>query len=230
MPSDNINMLQTVASGLGDLRDEMVFVGGAVAELYADDPASSDIRPTQDVDCTIELSSYKEHTELEKELRKKGFANDTSHGAPICRWIYQDIKVDVMPADENVLGFNNQWYPGGVGNKIPKTLPNGTEIFVFSPEYYLASKFEAHNDRGGNDLRQSHDFEDIIYILDNCTSILEDIRNAEEDVKNYLKDECASFLKNDGFSEGIEAALPYGSDSDRVEMIETLISDIAALD
>ena len=48
MPSDNINMLQTVASGLGDLRDEMVFVGGAVAELYADDPASSDIRPTQD--------------------------------------------------------------------------------------------------------------------------------------------------------------------------------------
>ena len=135
-----------------------------------------------------------------------------------------------MPTDENVLGFNNQWYPGGVGNKIPKTLPNGTEIFVFSPEYYLASKFEAHNDRGGNDLRQSHDFEDIIYILDNCTSILEDIRNADEDVKNYLKDECKSLLDNDGLSEGIEAALPYGSDSDRVELIETLISDIAALD
>jgi hypothetical protein len=153
MPSDNINMLQTVASGLGDLRDEMVFVGGAVAELYADDPASSDIRPTQDVDCTIELGSYREHIELEKELRAKGFANDTSQGAPICRWIYQDIKVDVMPTDENVLGFNNQWYPGGVGNKIPKTLPDGTEIFVFSPEYYLAAKFEAHNDRGGNDLR-----------------------------------------------------------------------------
>jgi len=48
MPGDNIIMLQTVASGLGDLVDEMVFVGGAVAELYADDPASSDIRPTQD--------------------------------------------------------------------------------------------------------------------------------------------------------------------------------------
>jgi len=230
MPSDNIDMLQTVADGLEELKDEIVFVGGAVAELYADDPASSDIRPTQDVDCTIELSSYKEHTELEEDLRTKGFANDTSQGAPICRWIYQDIKVDVMPTDENVLGFNNQWYPGGVGNKISKTLPDGTEIFVFPPEYYLASKFEAHNDRGGNDLRQSHDFEDIIYILDNCTSILEDIRNAEEDVKNYLKEECESLLKNDGLSEGIESALPYGSDSDRVEMIETLISDIAALD
>ena len=230
MPNDNIDMLQTVADGLEELKDEIVFVGGAVAELYADDPASSDIRPTQDVDCTIELSSYKEHTELEEDLRTKGFANDTSQGAPICRWIYQDIKVDVMPTDENVLGFNNQWYPGGVGNKISKTLPDGTEIFVFPPEYYLASKFEAHNDRGGNDLRQSHDFEDIIYILDNCTSILEDIRNADEDVKNYLKDECESLLDNAGLSEGIESALPYGSDSDRVEIIEDLILEIASLD
>jgi len=230
MPSDNIEMLQTVAEGLDELKEEIVFVGGAVAELYADDPASSDIRPTQDVDCTIELSSYKEHTELEEELRTKGFANVTSRGAPICRWIYQDIKVDVMPTDENVLGFNNQWYPGGVANKIPKTLPNGTEIFVFSPEYYLASKFEAHNDRGGEDLRQSHDFEDIIYILDNCTSILEDIRNADEDVKNYLKTECERLFANDGLSEGIESALPYGSDSDRVEIIEDLILEIASLD
>jgi hypothetical protein len=230
MPDENIEMLQTVADGLEELREEIVFVGGAVAELYADDPASSDIRPTQDVDCTIELRSYKEHTELEEGLKTKGFVNDTSQGAPICRWIYQDIKVDVMPTDENILGFNNQWYPGGVDNKISKTLPDGTEINVFPPEYYLASKFDAHHDRGGNDLRQSHDFEDIIYVLDNCLDILENIRNANEDVKNFLKAECESLLKNDGLSEGIECALPLGSDSDRVEIIETLITDISELD
>jgi len=230
MPDENIEMLQTVADGLEELREEIVFVGGAGAELYADDPASSDIRPTQDVDCTIELRSYKEHTELEEGLKTKGFVNDTSQGAPICRWIYQDIKVDVMPTDENILGFNNQWYPGGVDNKISKTLPDGTEINVFPPEYYLASKFDAHHDRGGNDLRQSHDFEDIIYVLDNCLDILENIRNANEDVKNFLKAECESLLKNDGLSEGIECALPLGSDSDRVEIIETLITDISELD
>ncbi len=33
MPGTNIVMLQTVANGLRDLKDEMVFVGGAVAEL-----------------------------------------------------------------------------------------------------------------------------------------------------------------------------------------------------
>ena len=135
-----------------------------------------------------------------------------------------------MPTDENVLGFNNQWYPGGVENKIPKTLPDGSEIFVFPPEYYLAAKVEAHNDRGGTDLRQSHDFEDIIYILDNCTSVLEDIRNADEDVKNYLKTECERLFANDGLSEGIECALGPGTDSDRVEIIEDLLLEIASLD
>jgi hypothetical protein len=57
MPNSNVAMLQTVAIGLEELKDEMVFVGGSVAELYASDPAASDIRPTLDVDCVIELSS-----------------------------------------------------------------------------------------------------------------------------------------------------------------------------
>jgi hypothetical protein len=229
MPSDNIIMLQTVANGLGELKEELVFVGGAVAELYADDPAASDIRPTQDVDCVIELSSRLEHARLEENLRTKRFTHDTSKRAPICRWIYQGIKVDIMPTDVSILGFRNLWYHGGVENKISKKLPDGMEIYVFPPEYYLASKFEAHHDRGGNDLRQSNDFEDIIYILDNCTNILENIRNADEDINNYLKAECESLLGNDGLSEGIDSALPYGSDSDRVEIIKALIREIASL-
>jgi hypothetical protein len=76
-------------------------------------------------------------------------------------------------------------------------------------------------------LRQSHDFEDIIYILDNCIDILDNIKNADEDVKNYLKTECESLLENEGISEGIECALGPGSDSDRVEIIDSLIFEIA---
>jgi hypothetical protein len=69
MPSSNILMLQTVANGLGELKDEMIFVGGAVAELYADNPAASEIRPTKDVDCVIEISSRLQFARLEKKLR-----------------------------------------------------------------------------------------------------------------------------------------------------------------
>jgi hypothetical protein len=53
---------------------------------------------------------------------------------------------------------------------------------------------------------------------------------ADEDVKNYLKTECERLFANDGLSEGIESALPYGSESDRVEIIEGLILEIASLD
>jgi len=227
---ENIAMLQTVAAGLGELKNELVFVGGSVAELYVDNPAASDIRPTQDIDCVIELSSRTEHAKLEEALRAKKFANDTSQGAPICRWIYRDIKVDVMPTDPDVLGFTNIWYDDGVTNKITKILPDGQEIFVFPVEYYVAAKFEAHKGRGGNDLRQSHDFEDIIYIFDNCPDILENIQNANEDVKEYLKQECQTLLANDNLTEGIETALPYGSDEENTDLIVDLIRNITELD
>ena len=83
--TNNIEMLQFIAKGLGELKEEVVFVGGSVAELYADDPATSDVRPTLDIDCVVEISTRKAYYELEDELRKKNFKNDTRPNAPICR-------------------------------------------------------------------------------------------------------------------------------------------------
>jgi hypothetical protein len=208
----------------------MVFVGGSVTGLSASDPAASDVRPTFDVDCVIELSSRMEYLRLEKKLGEKGFTHDTSRNAPICRKVYKGIKVDIMTTDENILGFSNKWYVEGIENKISKVLPDGTEIFIFAPEYYLAAKFDAHKGRGGKDLRQSHDFEDIIYILDNCNDILSNINKAKQSVRTYLKEECQSLLNNDNLIEGIESALPHGSDSERTEIMEDLIRDIAEIE
>ncbi|HRW22299.1 MAG TPA: hypothetical protein P5509_10010 [Bacteroidales bacterium] len=228
MPN-NIEMLQIVAKGLGDLKNEVVFVGGAVAELYADNPAASDIRPTTDVDCVIELSSRSSFAKLEEALRKKGFKNDTTKGAPICRYIYKGVKVDVMPTDSKLLGFTNKWYEEGIENKITKQLHNKTEIFIFSPEYYLAAKLEAFKNRGGNDLRQSHDFEDIIYILDNCNDILENINTSNSTVKKYLKEKFSDLLNNENLMEGIECALPLTGDTsvDYTEIIYELMKHIS---
>ena len=230
MHSTNILMLQTVANGLGELKNEMVFVGGAVAELYADNPAASEIRPTIDVDCVIEISSRLQFARMEENLKVRGFKNDMSEGAPICRWIYKDIKVDVMPTDSDILGFSNRWYEEGIEIKIQKTLPDGTEVFVFPPEYYLAAKFEAHSARGGNDLRQSHDFEDIIYILDNCSNVVDNISASNPNVKVYLKSECRKLLENQNITEGIESALPYGSGEESGDILEMLIREIAEIE
>lgn len=135
-----------------------------------------------------------------------------------------------MPSDSEVLGFTNKWYAEGIENKITKILPDGTNIFVFTPEYYFAAKFEAHKDRGGDDLWQSHDFEDIIYIIENCSELLDNISNANTTVKTYLKEECANLLNNEGLTEGIESALSYGSDEEATELIMELIQNIADIE
>ena len=135
-----------------------------------------------------------------------------------------------MSTDPKILGFSNKWYVEGIENKISRILPNGTEIFIFPPEYYIAVKFEAHKSRGGKDLRQSHDFEDIIYIIDNCPNLMDDIANANESVKTFLKQECISLMENNYLIEGIESVLPFGSDSDSTEKIQDIIQSIAELE
>lgn len=231
MPGTNIQMLQQVAAGLGNLKEEVVFVGGSVAELYASDPELSDIRPTLDVDCVVEIRTYREYGELEDELRRLRFRNDNSEGAPVCRWIYNGITVDVMPTDPNVIGFTNRWYPEGILNKVETTLPDGNTIYILSAEYYIATKFEAHQDRGGDDLRTSHDFEDIIYVLDNNDSLTGLIANNESiELKRYLRSQFESLVNNANIMESIGCALPLSSDEERVDYIFDIISEIASIE
>jgi hypothetical protein len=93
------------------LRDQVVFVGGATVAFYVDRMAE-EVRPTDDVDVVVEIWTYKEYAALEEQLRKMGFTNDHSSRV-ICRYRVQGIVVDVMPTGENVLGFQNKWYPEG---------------------------------------------------------------------------------------------------------------------
>ena len=80
---------------------------------------------------------------------------------------------------------------------------------------------------GGDDLRQSHDFEDIIYIMDNSYAIFENINNSNNSVKSYLKEECIKLIQNEGLTEGIESALPYGSGEESTDLILELTQSIA---
>lgn len=164
MENGNIRILKVVARALGELKERMIFVGGATAGLYATDPAATEIRPTDDVDCIIELTSRAKFYDLEDSLRAKGFVNDQK---VICRWNFKGITVDIMPTDPAILGFSNKWYPEGIKSAIDFNLSDDLKIKIFSSPYFIATKLEAFNDRGKGEMRWSSDFEDIIYVLDN---------------------------------------------------------------
>jgi hypothetical protein len=117
----------------------------------------------------------------------------------MCRWLHQDLIVDVMPTEAAILGFGNRWYAPAI--KAARTMEvAGWPIQVITPAYFLATKFEAFHDRGKDDVVGSHDLEDIVTVIDGRPEIVDDVRAAPDDVRIYVASEldrqlnAASFL------------------------------------
>jgi hypothetical protein len=213
----NITRIKAVYSALEEIADEVVFVGGATVALYADRPAAES-RPTEDVDILVEVIHYRDYGIIEERLRLKGFVNDTTSGV-ICRYVVNGIIVDVMPTGENVLGFSNNWYKDGFVTSVYFELSENDRVRIFKPVYFLATKLVAFNNRGGGDGRVSSDFEDIIFVLNNRNAIWQELREAEEAVTAWLKEQFKALLANTYIDEWIASHLEY-NEQRRVLMIK----------
>lgn len=130
----NIQQIITVAESLKDLKDEVVFVGGSTTALLVDDVASGRARSTEDVDFIIDISVRGEYHRFEERMRARGFQNDMSEGAPMCRWLIDfhgmPLKVDAMPVDEKILGFSNRWYQQSIDTAMEVEIKTGLMIKV----------------------------------------------------------------------------------------------------
>jgi len=209
MRGRNLDMLETVAEGMEDMLDQVVFIGGASACLLIDDPVAEHVRPTEDVDCLVSLDARTEFSQLEAELRRLGFRHATEPNAPICRWRYRGVQVDVMPDNAAVLGFSNAWYSEGIKHARTIELPSGRLIRCFTLPYFAASKLEAFASRGG-DFRTSHDIEDIIIVLDGQRDLAA-LGRGPASVVSYLKGKFGEFLGDSRFSESVHGHLPPDS-------------------
>lgn len=219
----NLEMIETVAAGLGPLLDRVAFVGGASACLYVDDPAAQLVRPTNDVDCVMELTGRSEYTAVEDQLRRLGFTHVTDPEAPICRWRYKGVLVDVMPDEPAILGFSNRWYREGIAYAKRVQLPSGIWISCFTLPYFIASKLDAFRSRGG-DFRTSHDIKDIVTVLDGRLSF-DDIEAAPHSVAAYLRCEFRSCLADRSFTESVHGHLtPDSSNVARAQRITDFLT------
>ena len=91
----NLGVIQKVAKALGELNDRVVYVGGAIVSLYINDPAAEDIRPTKDIDISLEILTLGDLEKLRIQLTMKG-VYQTSNETVMCRFMYDDVTVDVM--------------------------------------------------------------------------------------------------------------------------------------
>jgi hypothetical protein len=215
----NIVRIKMLAEALTKLKNKVVFVGGAVVELYCDDPARAEVRPTDDVDVVVEIINKGSYALLEEELRGIGFQPDM-FSSIICRYKFHDIVIDIMPTDADILGFTNLWYKDGLTQSIPYQLNEKSTIQIFPLSYFIASKFEAlKSDRHGKDYRMNSDFEDIIYIFDNRIHIKNELIECNNDVKSYLQKQISELLKRPNIEEEITANLQYSSSNQRKNRI-----------
>jgi hypothetical protein len=74
-------VLVRAARALRDLRDEVVFVGGAVVDLFITDPAAPRPRFTEDVDVVVEVTTHGEWSGLVERLPSLGFRRASRRGS-----------------------------------------------------------------------------------------------------------------------------------------------------
>jgi predicted nucleotidyltransferase len=220
----NLDVIRTIAKALGELNDRVAYVGGTVVSLYINDPAADDARPTKDIDISLEIASLSELEKVRGELTRKGFWQSPEDNV-ICRFRYNDVKVDVMSTKEVGWAPSNPWFGPGFKHLEQQKIEN-TTIHILPLAYFLASKFSAFHDRGAKDPRTSRDFEDIVYILDNRTDIVEVIAQSPDDVRNFLKGEFQRILKSDALQESIVGNLFYETQTKRFTIIMERLKNI----
>ncbi len=205
----NVALLEIVAERLGDnLREEMVFVGGAVAGLLITDPAMPAIRPTEDVDLVCRAVALGEYHRIETALRVRGFVQDMRPDAPICRWRVGNVVVDVMPPIEEILGFANRWYPLALETAESVALPSGRLIRLIPAPTFLATKLEAFDGRGNGDYLFSHDLGDLLAVIDGRATLLDECLSSDPQLRGYLGGRFRTLLATPAFVEALAGHLP----------------------
>jgi len=104
-------------------------------------------------------------------------------------------------------------------------LEPGLNVRILSVAYFLASKFEAYNNRGDSDPRTSKDFEDIVYVLDNHTNLVNEIITAPDEVKAFLIERFKEFLSAE-MEEAILSHLNPVTQSERFELLKDKLNTI----
>jgi predicted nucleotidyltransferase len=222
-------MLKQVANALGpDLCQQMTFVGGCTTGLLLTDEFTREqVRSTDDVDLIVHVMGPVGFSRLQEQLTRCGFrisGLDEGDDFPICAMLLGDMRIDFMP-DDDTLGFSNRWFKDAMATSTPYALDAETTINLVHPVYFIATKLEAYKGRGRNDALRSHDIEDILNLLDGRPEVLQEVRQAPEEVRAYISQEITLLLDDANFEYAV--ASQTRGDKDRENLLFERLEDLA---
>lgn len=207
MADPNIALLTAMARAMGPLCEQVVFVGGCATGLLIDNPKLMDVRPTEDVDAIVEVASLAGYHQLAEQLVQRGFRQTMEDNTPPFRWFWNRMQLDLVPLDEKVLGFANPWYRAGYEASVSIALEDGLSLKHLSAPYFLATKFEAFKDRGGNDVFLSHDLEDIMTVVEGRLNLVAEVEAAVDLVRQHIARSVVGLLGLPAFANALPGLL-----------------------
>ena len=224
----NLEQLTVAAQLLRPLLKELVFVGGCATGLLITDAGAGDPRSTLDVDAIAEITSYAEYVEFGARLRELGFAEDSSEGAPLCRWVHHRTILD-LPLDKKILGFSNRWYRDAMKSSVTHKLSDSLDIRIVTAPFFIATKMEAFKGRGHGDLLVSRDLEDVISVVDGRASLAAEVRAEVADLQLYVRTEIGALLADAGFLDALPGYLfPDAASQARIGIVLERLKDLAS--
>jgi hypothetical protein len=216
----SIDLLEPAAEALADLRDSVVFLGGATIALWLTDPAARAPRVTYDVDViAVEVTTLTAYASFQERLRALRFNEDVQSGV-MGRWKHAErgIVLDAVPVKAELAGFSGRWLAAAVQDPAEVPLPSGTVVRAVRPPWLIATKIEAFLGRGRSDCLTSRDFEDIVTLVDGREELLHEIQALPGAARRYVSEQISAMTQLPTFAYGVEGALP-GGDAGRAEFV-----------
>jgi len=96
-----------------------------------------------------------------------------------------------MPAQGEILGFSNRWYPLALDTAQYQGLPSGRSIRIVTAPVFLATKLE-----------------DLMAVVDGRAALLEEYRLSPPELRNDLAAQFHELLNTSAFLEALPAFLP----------------------
>lgn len=227
MVDPNLELLSAMAQALGPLRERLVFVGGCATGLLVTNPAAADVRPTEDVDAIVEVATLAGYHAMHPLLAERGFKQTMEDGTPPFRWYWNRMQLDLVPVDERVLGFANRWYRPGFASAVTTELRPGLSLRHLDAPHFVATKFEAFNDRGARDVYLSHDLEDIITVIDGRAELADELSAADTSVRSHVIRQMRALLAHPDMQNALPGLVAQPI---RAGVVLQRLHDIASMD
>ncbi|HLK68975.1 MAG TPA: hypothetical protein VKU19_36335 [Bryobacteraceae bacterium] len=104
------------------------------------------------------------------------------------------------------------------------------EIRVVTAACFLGTKIEAFRNRGNSDFQASHDLEDLIFVIDGRSTIVDEIKMEDPSLRDHLCVEITGLLAMPGFIDTLHGyLLPDPGSQARIGTLIRRLNTVASI-